>query len=291
MALQHAGYACIRDLARNEQAARSGDAEGIHQMRVAVRRWRATLWALAPVLAKGPRRLAADELRWVADALSEARNLDVFASTLLLPARAVLPTSSELERLAMAIDRRRQKAHAAARAALTSARYGASVQALASWLDGCEWRVGGDAAALRRPIGELAPILLSRCHRHAKKRSKLFDQQSVEERHRLRIALKKLRYTAELLGSLYEPATTMRFIRRLKELQDNLGDLNDVRVARDIIASLADPNAPDTGIDYAGRRVIALHTRRLASDELKLRRRLQKLRENEPFWVRPHALG
>jgi CHAD domain-containing protein len=104
-----------------------------------------------------------------------------------------------------------QKAHAAARAAITSARYGASVQALASWLDGCEWRAGGDAEALLRPIGELAPILLSRCHRQAKKRGKLFDQQSDEERHRLRIALKKLRYTAELLSNLHEPAKTVEF--------------------------------------------------------------------------------
>ena len=226
-------------------------------------------------------------MRWVADALSEARNLDVFASALLAPARTALPWSSELERLAMAIDRRRQTAHAAARTTINSARYGGSVQALANWLDGREWRAGGDAEALRRPIGELAPILLSRRHRQAKKRGKLFDEQSEEERHRLRIALKKLRYIAELLGSLYEPSTTMGFIRLLKELQDDLGDLNDVRVARDIVASLADPNAPNTGIDHAGRRIIAWHTRRLARNEPKLRRRLGKLRETEPFWIRP----
>jgi len=110
MVLQRAGYACIDHLARNELAARAGEAEGIHQMRVAVRRWRATLSAMAPLMLDAPRRKASNELKWIADALGEARNLDVFSSALLATARAALPMASELERLAMAIERRRQTA-------------------------------------------------------------------------------------------------------------------------------------------------------------------------------------
>jgi triphosphatase len=82
LVLRRAGYACLDQLGRNEQAARRGDAEGIHQMRVAVRRWHATLSTLAPLMPEGSRRSASNELRWVADALNEARNLDVFASAL-----------------------------------------------------------------------------------------------------------------------------------------------------------------------------------------------------------------
>jgi len=50
LVLQRAGYACLDQLGPNEQAARMGDAEGIHKMRVAARRWRATLSALAPFM-------------------------------------------------------------------------------------------------------------------------------------------------------------------------------------------------------------------------------------------------
>jgi CHAD domain-containing protein len=185
----------------------------------------------------------------------------------------------------MAIDRRRQSG-AAARTAISSSRYSASMGALAAnWLEGREWRAGDDAGVLRRPIGELAPILLSRLHRQVRKRGQSFAKQSEEEQHRLRIALKKLRYAAELLGNLYEPAMTIGFIRRLKQLQDDLGDLNDVRVARVIVASLADPNAPNTGIDHAGRRIIAWHKRRLVRTEPKLKRRLRQLFKTEPFWI------
>jgi CHAD domain-containing protein len=80
---------------------------------------------------------------------------------------------------------------------------------------------------------------------------------------------------------------TIGFIRRLKQLQDDLGDLNDVRVARDIVASLADPNAPNTDVYHAGRRIIAWHKRRLARTEPKLKRRLRQLFKTEPFWIRP----
>jgi len=131
MVLQRAGQACLDHLMRNEQAACTGDAEGIHQMRVAARRWRATLSALAPFVPPGARRSASNELRWIAEALS----VDVFASSVLAPARAALPAASEFERLAMAIDRRRQTAHAAARTAISSARYSASMGALANWLE------------------------------------------------------------------------------------------------------------------------------------------------------------
>ena len=118
--------------------------------------------------------------------------------------------------------------------------------------------------------------MLEPCRRRAKKRSKGFSDQTDEERHQLRIALKKLRYAAEVLGSLYDPAETKEFNQRVKRLQDDLGYINDVRVGRDIVANLAGGEAR-TGIGYAGRRMLAWHKRRLADNEPQLRRHLQQL--------------
>jgi CHAD domain-containing protein len=282
--LQRAGHACLYHLMCNEQAGRAGDAEGIHQMRVAVRRLRGILSAFTPLLPPGPRRWASNELRWFAGALGEARNLDVFAAALLGPARAALPAASEFGRLAMTIERRRRVAHTAARRAIASARFGASVRALTKWFERCGWRVDGDGQELQRPIGELAPILLDRVRRQARKRGKGFAGQSEEQRHRLRIAMKKLRYACELLAVLYDPVESKRFIQRLKRLQDDLGDINDVHVGREIVVGLAEPGAPETGIALAGRRMFAWHARRLADNEPRLRRRLQQLLETKPFW-------
>ena len=281
--LRRVGRACLDHLLRNEDAALAGDAEGIHQMRVAVRRLRAILSAFAPLLPKDQRHWASGELRWFADALGEARNLDVFANTLLPPARAALPVASEFDRLSLAAERQRRATRAGVAKAISSTRYTEALLALLRWLDGEDWLIGS-ADALRQPIETLVVTLLDRCRHQAEKRSKGFADQSAKKRHRLRIALKKLRYAAELFGGLYDPAETRQFIQRLKRLQDDLGDANDVRVARDIVVSLAAPGRRSTGIAHAGRRMLAWHKRRIVKNEPNLRRHLDELLAAEPFW-------
>ena len=296
--LQRVGRACVEHLVRNEDAALSGSAEGIHQMRVAVRRLRAIQSAFGPLLPKRHRRRASAGLRWFADILGEARNLDVFAETLLEPARAALPAASEFERLARAVAERRKAAQAAVTEAILSPHYTGAVLDLLRWFDARGWEAEGETDELRQPIGVVAPVLLERRRYKAKKRAKHFAKQSAPARHQLRIALKKLRYTAEALGSLYDPPAVEIFVHRLKKLQDDLGDANDLQVGRHIVAALArsqaeapsDTEARDglgagaTGIALAGRRVLAWHRRRLAGNESATAHQLLQLIETEPFW-------
>jgi len=281
--LRRIGRASLDHLLRNEAAALAGDAEGVHQMRVAVRRLRAILSAFAPMLPNAQRRWVSRELRWFADVLGEARNLDVFISDLLAPARAALPDASEFERLARAAERRRRAAHAGVIKAISSPHYTEALLALLRWLDGGDWHLAA-AAALHEPIESIAPALLDRCRAVAEKRAKDFARQSSKRRHRLRIALKKFRYAAELFAPLYDAAEAKDFIQRLKRLQDDLGDANDVRVGREIVGSLAPHGHRSTGIAHAGKRLIAWHKRRIAKNEPHLRRHLDELLIAEPFW-------
>jgi triphosphatase len=151
------------------------------------------------------------------------------------------------------------------------------------WLDSDDWALG-ENSALRQPIAVLAPALLDRCCEQVVKRCKHFAHQSAAKRHRLRIALKKLRYAAELFSGLYVPEATRPFTQRLKRLQDDLGAANDVRVARDIVTSLAPSNRRSTGIAHAGQRVIAWHKHRIDKNETGLRRHLAELLAAEWFW-------
>lgn len=281
--LRRVGHACLDHMLRNEDAALAGDGEGIHQMRVAVRRWRAILSAFAPLFPVKQRRRASGELKWLGDALGDARNLDVFTGGLLRTARTALPVASEFERLAVAAERRRQNAHAAAAAAISSTRYTETLLALLRWLDGDDWHSEG-AAPLRQPIETVAPVLLDRGMAKARKRARNFSSQSAKKRHKLRIALKKLRYAAELFAGLCDPPAAKQFIQRLKRLQDDLGDVNDVRVARDIVEGLSAPGRRSTGVAHAGHRVIAWHKHRLAENEPHLRRHLNELLTAETFW-------
>src|SRR5437868_1359410 len=145
-----------------------------------------------------------------------------------------------------------------------------------------------EAAALagmpEPPVGEIAGKILRRRWRAAKKRGKEFAEQAPEQRHRLRIALKKLRYTAEATASLYPPDAVAPLTARLKRLQDELGHLNDVRVGHEILAALASDDGPDTASAEAGGRMFDWHERRLIDREPKLREHLRELFEAQPFW-------
>jgi inorganic triphosphatase YgiF len=281
--LRRMGHACLKHLLANEDAVLAGDAEGIHQMRVSVRRLRAVLSSFAPLLPAEQQRWASNELRWFADILGESRNLDVFTGHLLRPARAALPSASEFERLALAAERHRQAVQTTVVRAVSSTHYTEALLALMRWFDGYEWCLA-ESAALQQPIEMLAPVLLDRSLEQSEKRAKNFAEQSANKRHRLRIALKKLRYAAELFGSLYDAGATKQFIQRLKRLQDDLGDANDVRVAQDIVESLAPDGKRATGIAHAGRRMLAWHKHRIAKNEHELRRHLKELLEVAPFW-------
>ncbi len=285
-ALRRIGTACLDQILRNEAAVLAGVAEGIHQMRVAVRRLRAILSAFGTMLPADQRRRASEELRWLADSLGPARNLDVFETALLAPAQQALAEPGIIAALTEAAECHRKAAYAKGARAVRSRRYTALLLRQLRWFESCGWRYGAASPDLQQPIGALAIRILDRRRRVAKRRSKGFAGQSAQQRHRLRIALKKLRYAIEALAGLYDADEVRRFTTRLKRLQDDLGDANDVRVGHDIVAELAKPKGGAGAIAEAGKIVLDWHERRLAGREPRLRKHLARLLAAKPFWTR-----
>jgi len=117
-----------------------------------------------------------------------------------------------------------------------------------------------------------------------RKRSRRFAHLTPRERHRLRIAVKKLRYTVELLGSVYDPGDLRRYNRRLKRAQEDLGRANDLRVAYGLVIELSRHAEPAEPIIDAAAELLAWHEQALARGERKLRRRLSRLNRAPPFW-------
>jgi triphosphatase len=60
----------------------------------------------------------------------------------------------------------------------------------------------------------------------------------AKERHRLRIQIKKLRYAVEFLGSLFSDNAVKPYLAALRQLQDSLGSMNDLIVARTLTEEL-----------------------------------------------------
>ncbi|MDB5411496.1 MAG: putative adenylate cyclase [Rhodospirillales bacterium] len=286
--LQRIGRASLHQLLLNEPAALAREAEGIHQMRVAVRRLRSALSAFKPMLPAEHYRWANDELKWIGNALGAARNWDVFAASLVPPVSTALPLDRDLERLAGAKERLRQASYDAAIEEILSPRYTAALLRLMRWFEGRFWRdqpVSEQSAKLLAPISELAPVLLDqRLHRVAK-RSRHFAKLGPPQRHKLRIALKQLRYTIEMLGSLFGGHSVKSYVKHLKPLQDALGDANDVKVAHTLVTELRSADASDErAIDRAGGLVLGWHEREMATQEDAVRKDLRQLKNAKPFW-------
>jgi CHAD domain-containing protein len=288
--LQTIGHGCIAHLLRNEPAVLAGQAEGIHQMRVAARRLRAALSALKPMIPPDQYQWSLAELKWLAGTLAPARNWDVFAADLLQPVERALPVEAELKRLSEAAEQRRRTAYVQAREAITSRRYAATMLKLARWFDMRGWRdqpASEQAVLLFAPIGEVAPALIERRWRRARKRSRQFSKLSHQQRHKLRISLKKLRYTIEFLEDLFDGHAVKALEKHLKPLQEDLGRLNDVRTAHQLVEEVSrHVNEGGSEISRAGGIVLGWHDRGLSDQEPKLRRDVNRMRRAKPFWPR-----
>ena len=288
-ALQEIGRACLAHLLHNEPAALAFDPEGVHQMRVAIRRIGSAISAFKKLLPSADRHRISGQLAWLDDILGRARNLDVFATELLQPARAMLSHEAGVDDLAVVLDGERTAAYELVERAIMSERHAAGMLRLSHWFEARGWRDGPaqPSAQLESPIARVGPRLLDRRWRAVRKRSKGFGRSTARQRHKLRIAAKKLRYTMELLGSLFDQNDAHGFTKRLKGLQDDLGYANDVRVARVILREL-DAGARHGPVARAGTRLLEWHKQALAKAEPKLGRRIDRLRDAVPFW-REHA--
>ena len=159
---------------------------------------------------------------------------------------------------------------------------------LLRWFAARGWRdqpISENATLLLAPIVNIAPSVLERRHRKARRRCKRFEELAPAERHRLRIALKKLRYTIEFLGGLFDKHGVQVFLDRLKSLQDDLGRANDVRIAYDLLEQIQQTKDHSAStIDRASGIVLGWHERDLADREPLLKKHIKRFKRLDPFW-------
>jgi CHAD domain-containing protein len=220
----------------------------------------------------------------MAGVLGPARNWDVFSTGLLAPVKSVLLRGQELDEFCRVCEQKRRSAHERANAVIRSPQYTAALLKLSQWFASRSWRnqpVSEQSALLMAPIGAVVPTLIGRRYRRVKKSADGFAQLSLQRHHEFRIAVKKLRYTIEVFKDLFDSQKVAEFVRLLKPLQDDLGYVNDVRVANELLTDLQISNA---GIARAVGIVLGWHDRGFADIDRKLRKHVSRFREARPFW-------
>ena len=277
-ALRLIASACRDDLLKHRDLVlASGDAEGIHQTRVALRRLRAAFSMFRPVLEDeaGQRevRALAAEAKWLAAACGPARDLHVFLT------ETVEDVPSAIDK----VGKRLARSHLErARAALSGARFAAFDHQLASFIGQAP-----DAAGHR--LDDFGRAVLDQRHHDVAHRGRKIDGLGRARLHRLRIAIKKLRYAADFLQPAFVPqafasGAAKAYIEATTRLQSALGALNDRAVAGQMIADIAVAALPTEDVDGPLRKL----ARQAESGDKRRRRRLERpwkdFRRVERFW-------
>lgn len=282
---------CLEHALANEAVLLAGsDIEGVHQMRVALRRLRSALSAFRRQIASPATEAVAGDLRWLAGALGPARNADVFDLEVLSPVLAGVRQDSRLAWFAGEARALRQQHGRAAAAAVGSCRYTQAMLRLGAWLAGRRWRDGATAkrlAALDAPLPRVATALLGVRFKQARKlgnRLALLEEPAV---HRFCIRLKKLRYCAEFFRALYRDRPVRRFLAAAAALQDSLGYLNDKATARTLIAELqpaAEAQVKARELAWSAGAIEGWHAHQAARCLKRAQRQWRNLKRREGFW-------
>jgi triphosphatase len=231
--LRQCNHAVLAQLLPNTSAlaAGRGDAEHVHQARVALRRLR-SLWrefdsVTDPIDTRWPEAAAA-----LFDRLGGARDRDVLEALWL-------PRLREAGAPPIALD-----PPADAPSPADACRDPAANLAMLEWLRYAQDEPGatGDHKL------DLARQRLGRLHRRLLLAGRAFATLSDDERHRARRQLKRLRYCTDALSSLLPPDAWQSYLLRLKAAQEALGRLQDWSVAQGYFE--ARPSA-DAGVWFA----------------------------------------
>jgi CHAD domain-containing protein len=228
-------------LKHHDPAVRREEPDAVHKMRVSTRRLRSALQAYGKIVDREQTRELANELKWLAGVLGEARDLEVLrerfteAVSRLDPDLVLGPVSARLTRHFAPLEK---AAHQNSVAALNSGRYFALLDSIDALLA---------APPLTPPAAERAvkamPKLVEKSYRRLADRAReVLDTPAGHERdlalHESRKAAKRLRYTTEAAeAALGKRATAYR--NRVKDVQTLLGEHQDGVVARPALRELA----------------------------------------------------
>jgi inorganic triphosphatase YgiF len=277
---------CLHHLAANREAVLNNDPEGVHQMRVGLRRLRAALSLFKPMLEGDGLEKVKKDLKWMSGELGPARDFDVFVAKTIAPMEQDAP--SGLKALKSDLGKRRQQGFVRAKRMVKSERYRRIILNTGLWLTGGDWATAKDdmRSDLReRCIADAARDILSERSRKVFKKLKQLEKLDARGRHKLRIAGKKLRYAVSFFDSLFgQGGSHRRFAAQLKKLQDALGRLNDVQVHRRFARGLVKGKAQLPPGAYALGVVTGLERKAIEPCVAAAARAGTKLRKLPVFW-------
>lgn len=271
-----ANAATLRPLESKEQRS----VEGLHQLRVAFRRLEVALGAFGQEFGQDWLEELRGRAKILAGRLAPARDLDVFVGKLLdgSPKSGV---SDGLVALRARAEVARDQAWSAASACIAGADFEMFTDDVAA--------LASSQLPLTRDqrLPRAARRMLDRQVARVKKRGKAARGKDEGDMHRLRIALKKLRYTAEFFAPIYRKREVKAYLKKLRALQNHLGDLNDAANVRGVVTALLRDKSKkdeDANMRYAAGAMVGWYGAQTPGAITSALERYRKFRRVSPFW-------
>lgn len=229
-------WSCVSHFQGNLVGALQGDEpEYIHQMRVALRRMRVLLHMAEKLHADAQLSKLLSEISTLGAALGRIRDLDVFMADTLRPMRSVFADDTGLQTLLSISEQQRNSLLHLLNSEAKAGKFERLMLRMAMLMSGPYW-CQSEFPQARDFVRDRMRKLSRRFSRHAKHLETL-DESGL---HALRILAKKLRYSADSFAGLYEGKKVETFIKALGVVQDGLGKIHDVAVARRFLDELAE---------------------------------------------------
>ncbi len=264
-----------RFLKNLRQAAKHPDDDPVHDLRVSVRRLAAALLATAETARSRPAEDVLALLKTLMRPLGKLRDAQVQLGLL----NALPNTDGKALRAYLGfLEAREARFRAKSRKAMKKL-------ARAEIRKGCKDVRAGlrDPSTVKRSAAASASGLFARCyaavcaHWVRAHRVTALDEADLKALHKMRLAVKRLRYTVEVLQPLL-PQMGKRRLKMLGRLQTRLGDIHDLDVIAHNISAFY---APD--ISPPVRRVLDRFARNRKANFEAFRRAFLKF-EKDPYW-------
>jgi triphosphatase len=274
---------CLAHVAGNVTAVtRSREVEGLHQLRVGLRRLSVAFSAFGEEFHTPAMTALQERTKAFASSIAPARDLDVFADELFEEPVKACGNEGPFALLRERLDRARREAWDEAAERVSGVEFAILLDDIAAAAQSRSW-------TSQASIKTVAPRRLDEYLIKARKRGRHVKSLDQGDCHRLRIALKKLRYASEFYAPLYRTTKVKRYIKAIKELQDLLGAFNDAGQVRATLSRLTndDDIAPRAQADlcFASGVINGWHCARAAQLGKSVMTRWDNFKHAEPFWA------
>ena len=274
---------CIWHIQSNQDMVlHDADIEGVHRLRVAIRRLRCAFLVFRKVVGKSNSKALMDELTLVSDVLGKARDLDVFVTQILPVVISQFSHHSGMLKLRDKALLAQAAAYIEVRETLSTKRYHNMLLTLSNWIESKRWRLNASGSKTPK-VQKIALTNLNKGSKELQLSGNNLANMQPEARHTARIAAKKLRDTAEFFCSLYSTAKSRAYIQNLTQLQDCLGALNDIAITEKLLGNIVGIRPSQSQKDalniFAGWNAFNTLRGNTQLDEIWLKFSAQK-----PFW-------